>query len=363
MSYAFTATALARRYMELDVTPQFDGYSGVEIIVDENTSYFAGSENGRVLRINNPWGTMQNAQDILTQIQGFQYQPYEATGAFLDPSMELGDGVSMSGTYSGLYKIDREYSSIMATDIAAPQDEEIDHEYPFESKTDREIVRRFTAVQSELSLASNEIAAKVSKTSPEGQTSFSWSLLDSSWEVKSNGNTVFKVTSAGAEVTGKITATSGKIGNFNIGSTAIWNNIPDFSNSGNLSSGVYLGTNGIRLGKNFTVDTSGNVTANNMKLTGTLTVGDSTITANNLRLGASRANGGYSSWNGTTSAWNTATSNGSQRGPAYFYATSLVAVNMTSRDGTFTNLTFKGYLCRWSSITINGVTYNVMTHP
>lgn len=262
---------------------------------------------------------MQNAQDILAQIQGFQYQPYEAAEALLDPAAEIGDGVSMSGIYSGLFKIDRNFTPLMATDIAAPQDEEIDHEYPFESKTDREVVRRFTAVQSELSLASNEIAAKVSQTGGDN-SSFGWSLVSDHFSLFSGSKEVFRVDSDGAVVQGVITATGGKIGNFNIGSTAIWNNIPDFANTGNLSSGVYLGTNGIRLGKNFTVDTSGNVTANNMKLTGTLTVGDSTITANNLRLGASRANGGYSTWNGTTTAWNNATNQSSGSYPGYFRA-------------------------------------------
>lgn len=294
----YSNISLSKRYMELDVSPQFNGYSGVEIVVDDKTTYFAGNTNGRVITIQNPWGTQEQADNILSSLQGFSYQPYTASGALLDPAAEIGDGVSLNGLYSGLYRISRNYSSLMATEIAAPQDEEIDHEYPFETKGNREITRKFMAVESEFTLQSNEIAAKVSKTSPEGQTSFSWNLTDSAWEVKSNGNTIFKVDNSGAEVTGVIKATSGKIGNFNIGSNAIWNNISAFNNPGGLSSGVYLGTDGIRLGRNFAVNSSGNITANNATLNGTLTIGGEQITAATLRSGAQSAYNNGSYWGG-----------------------------------------------------------------
>ena len=287
----FDVNSLNKRYDELNISPRFDAYSGVEIIVDENVTYFSGDQSGRVLTINNAWGTQEQADNILAAIRGFQYQPYTATGALLNPAAEIGDGVSLNGMYSGIYGMSRKYGSLMAADIMAPQDEEIDHEYPFEPKTDRVIQRRFSAINSELSVQSNQIAAKVSKTSPEGQTSFSWNLTDSAWEVKSNGDTIFKVDNSGAEVKGIITATSGKIGNFNIGSSAIWNNIPDFANSGGLTSGVYLGTDGIRLGQRFAVDPSGNVTATRLTVD-TLVIGGTAVSASTLN---SRANYAYGS--------------------------------------------------------------------
>ena len=56
--------------------------------------------------------------------------------------------------------------------------------------------------------------------------------------------------------------------------------------SSTQTTGVHVGTDGIKLGQNFKVDTSGNVTANNMTISGTLTVGGATITAAQLRQGA-----------------------------------------------------------------------------
>ena len=322
----------------MDVSPQFDGYSGVEIVVDEETSYFSGETSGRVITISNPWGTQEQADNILARLQGFQYQPYTATGALLDPAAELGDGVVLNGLYSGVYKISKNFSSLISSDIAAPQDEEIDHEYPYEAKENREINRRFDSVESEFAIQSNEIAAKVSQTGGNN-SSFGWSLVSDHFSLFSGNSEVFRVDSSGAEVSGVIRATSGMIGGFNIGSKAIYNNISDFSNSGNKSSGVYLGTDGIRLGKNFTVNSSGNVTANNMVLTGTLNVGGTNITANNLRLGAERANGGYGTWNGTSTAWNNATKNGTGSYPGYF---TCGALRVNSNATVYGNLILSG---------------------
>lgn len=354
--------------MEMDVSEPFDAYAGVEIVIDDETSVFAGSRNGRVITIENPWGTQQMAEDILAKLRGFTYQPYTASGALLDPAAELGDGVSLNGYYSGLYKISRTYSSLMAADIAAPQDEEIDHEYPFEPKADREIARKFSAVQSEFRLQSNEIAAKVSQTGGDN-TSFGWNLLSDHFSLFSGSTEVFRVDSTGATVAGTIRATDGTIGNFNIGRTAIWNNIESFSNPGNLSSGVYLGTDGIRLGRNFTVSTTGNVTANNMTLTGTLNVGGSTITAAALRQGAQSAYNNGSYWSGGAGygyGYGYATQNGTSNYPSYFKCGTLTVTNGINNSGSYSNgrnitidgsgLWVNGSLASWQTRTISGVT-------
>lgn len=59
------------------------------------------------------------------------------------------------------------------------------------------------------------ITAKVSTTGGNA-SSFSWSLTENGFLLKSNGAAVMDVTAAGAEVTGKITATTGKIAGFEI---------------------------------------------------------------------------------------------------------------------------------------------------
>ena len=127
--------------------------------------------------------------------------------------------------------------------------------------------------------------------------------------------------------------------------------------------GAYIGQSGIQLGKNFKVDNAGNVTANNvnasnMKLTGTLTIGDSTISANDLRLGAQRANSGYSDWNsayGWTSDYGDYSRGGAYWGYKFDNATdrspSYVPSYFTCGNLKATSyFAYQGYGVRWSRV-------------
>lgn len=281
---------LLQRVSTLDKAPQFDSYSKVIINIDEETQVSAGNDFGRTLEFDNPFGTQAMANQILAKLRGFQYQPYSATGALLDPAAEIGDAVSVNNVYGGLYTRVRTFSRLMKADISAPYDEEINHEYKFESPQERKFKRemgdvratlsiesdRITAevaqrqadsaeFRSQLSVQATQIAARVTQTGGS-QSSFGWSLLSNEFGLYAGNTKVFWVNSTGAHVKGEITATSGKIGNFNIGNTAIWNNISQYG--GTQTTGVYLGTNGIQLGQRFKVDTSGNVTASNLAITG-----------------------------------------------------------------------------------------------
>lgn len=281
---------LLQRVSTLDKAPQFDSYSKVIINIDEETQVSAGNDFGRTLEFDNPFGTQAMANQILAKLRGFQYQPYSSSGALLDPAAEIGDAISIKDVYGGLYTRVRTFSRLMKADISAPYDEEINHEYKFESPEQRKFKRemgdvratlsiesdRITAevaqrqadsaeFRSQLSIQATQIAARVTQTGGS-QSSFGWSLLSNEFGLYAGNTKVAWVNSTGAHVKGEITATSGKIGNFNIGSTAIWNNISQYG--GTQTTGVYLGTNGIQLGQRFKVDTSGNVTASNLAITG-----------------------------------------------------------------------------------------------
>lgn len=348
----FQNIPVGKQAQEMDISPQFQPYSGVEIVVSEDTAYFAGNESGRVLRIENPWGTQEQANNILASLtqSGFQYQPYTATSALVNPAAELGDAVSVNGVYSGIYKLNRDYSSLMATDIEAPQDEEVDHEFPYEPKQDRIYKREIADAQAAISLTQDQISAEVFRaTSAEeslssaiqqtateisanvlkktggSSSSFGWTLTDSSWELQSNNQTVFKATSSGVEISGKVTATSGTIGGFTITNSSIYNGM---NNINSTSNGVYIGTNGIAVGGGkFKVTSSGAVSAANMTLTGTLNIGGTNITAAALRSGAQSAYTNGGSWTtGATRAagWYNATQSGTSSYPAYFRCSNLI---------------------------------------
>ena len=275
---------LQRRVSELNKSPQFDSYSKVIIHIDDETDITVGDDYGRTLEFTNPFGTRQMAVDLLAKLRGFQYQPYTASGAFLDPAAEIGDGVAVKDVYGGMYTRVRTFNRLMKADISAPHDEEIDHEYKFETPQERKIKRQFGDVKATFAIQAGLIEARVSKTSPTGQTSFSWSLTDSAHVWYANGSEVMRVNSSGLKVKGRIEATSGYIGNgtsgFAISARALYNGMTSFGDTSH--NGVYVGVDGISLGKGkFKVDASGNLTATSGTFTGSVRAGSIQYGGNN----------------------------------------------------------------------------------
>ena len=73
-----------RNMVSFDKAEQFDGYSKVIIIVSDEIEYSAGTETGRTLTLNCPWGTQEMANNILESIKGFQYQSMTADDALIE---------------------------------------------------------------------------------------------------------------------------------------------------------------------------------------------------------------------------------------------------------------------------------------
>lgn len=260
-------SSIGKSAKSLIISDQLAGYSKVIVNVTEELYYQAGNDTGRTLELDCPWGTQAMANNILASLSGFQYQPFDADDALIDPAIEIGDGLTINGVYGGVFHISGAGNALHKAKVAAPHDEEIDHEYKFVPKSERKIERRIANVESELLIQADNIAAKVSETG--GNSSFSWQLLSNGFLLKSNGDTIFSANSGGITVTGTIRALAGYIGSkengFTIVENAIKNGKVRFSST---SEGVYLGTDGISLGANFKVDKQGNLTASSGTFTG-----------------------------------------------------------------------------------------------
>lgn len=274
----------------------FDGYSKVTISVSDEMEYNAGTDTGQTLKLFCPWGTQEMANKILSSVRGFQYQPYTASGAHINPAVELGDAFSGGSVYGGIYKKDILHGPLYTANISAPGGEKINYKYEYKSPTTRKIERQYketkasltvladqimaevTARQSDtetlsaaLAVQANEISAKVSRTGGNG-ASFGWSLTTDGWRLTSNGSTVLQADKNGLKVTGEIKATSGVIGGFTIKDGYLSTNNQTWG--GTNSSGIYIGPSGIQLGKNFKVDSGGNLTAYSGKFLGTVQAGN-----------------------------------------------------------------------------------------
>lgn len=289
-------TYVGQKIRSFRSSPQFDGFSKVVITVSDEIEYSAGTELGRTLRLTCPWGTPQMAENILADIRGFPYQPYTADGAILDPSVELGDGITANNVYGGVYTQKIKFGPMLTATVSAPEDEELNHEYPYKSKPNKEITREAKMLRASLAVEAARISAevedrksdvekltaqlqvqaglieaKVSKTGGSA-SSFGWVLDDSSWAIKSNNTDVLKATKNGLEIYGKITATSGKIGGFDILSNYLSYNNQTWG--GTNTTGIYIGTSGIQMGKNFKVDSAGNLTAASGTFSGNVYAGN-----------------------------------------------------------------------------------------
>ena len=264
------AVNILRNMVSFDKAEQFDGYSKVIVIVSDEIEYSTGTDTGRTLTLNCPWGNQEIANNILQSIKGFQYQPMTAGNALVDPSVEIGDGISANGVYSGVYSLETKFNSNLPTTVSAPADEELYEEHTYVPKSEREVTRKFLEFQSQfriqdgkisaeveerksdtksiratLEVQAGQITAKVNKNDGSSST-FGWALETASWRIFSGSNTVLKADKNGLEVKGVIRATSGEIGGFKITSNSLTYNNQTWG--GTNSTGIYVGPQGIQCG-------------------------------------------------------------------------------------------------------------------
>lgn len=160
-------TYVGQRVSNIDVSPQFQPYSRVIIHIDDDTQVSVGDKTGRTLEIDNPFGNREMANAILQSLSGYQYQPYKADGALLDPAAEIGDAIETPAVLGGIYSRNRKFGRLMKADVSAPTDEEINHEYVYESPTERAYKRQVEDVKASFILTNNLIQQEVSRANAE----------------------------------------------------------------------------------------------------------------------------------------------------------------------------------------------------
>lgn len=161
-----TVINLGRNAATMKEAPAEPKYTGVKIFVGQDEEgadlfFAAGNDTGSVLEIENPWGTQIMANNILNAIRGYSYKPLSADDTLLDAAAELGDAVTVNKAYTVLARRDTTYGALLVSNIAAPSDGELGHEYPYVVKNDRKIQRQISKASSYLSVEINAIKAQV----------------------------------------------------------------------------------------------------------------------------------------------------------------------------------------------------------
>lgn len=179
----------------LETSPQFEPISKIILLVDSENYYEAGNDTGRTLEITCPYGTQAMANNLLSSLGGYAYQPATATDALIDPAAELGDAVTVGGVYTILAQMDTTFDSLMTADIGAPGQEEIESEYPYVSQQQSDINRQLADTRSEIAKNSEQIQLTVEGLNSANQAISQLTLSIDSIELSvSNGSTSSTIT-------------------------------------------------------------------------------------------------------------------------------------------------------------------------
>lgn len=179
----------------LETSPQFEPISKIILLVDSENYYEAGNDTGRTLEITCPYGTQAMANNLLSSLGGYAYQPATASDALIDPAAELGDAVTVGGVYTVLAQMDTTFDSLMTADIGAPGQEEIESEYPYVSQQQSDINRQLADTRSEIAKNSEQIQLTVEGLNSANQAISQLTLSLDSIELNvSNGSTSSTIT-------------------------------------------------------------------------------------------------------------------------------------------------------------------------
>lgn len=136
--------------------------SRVTLLADDESAYTAGDDTGLELSSDCPHATQTIVENILDVVQGYQYQAYSAEAANIDPSAELGDGVTVCGIYSVLARFADDGSGYVG--ISAPGEDELEDEYPSSGPMTQTFTRKLASISTQITKTAEEIGLKVEAT-------------------------------------------------------------------------------------------------------------------------------------------------------------------------------------------------------
>lgn len=190
-------------------TGKYRPISRVTLMVDDSNAITAGDDSGLEITATCPHATQEMVNALLSQLQGYQYQSFTADAANLDPSAELGDGVTVSGVYSTLSRLDDDGEGF--PDISAPGEVALEEEYPAAGPMTQEFNRQIAQTRSLISKTSEEILLQVDDLGD--QVASISTKLDSITLTVQNGSTssTIKLMAGSAEISSQTIQMNGLV--------------------------------------------------------------------------------------------------------------------------------------------------------
>ena len=135
--------------------------TGIVLWVDSENCFEVGNANGYVMEIDCPYGTAEMANNLLTQMNGKRYKGFNAEKAIISPLAEMGDSVTVNGVYSMLAYKNTVFGVRHTSQISAPGENEVEHEYSSDGYVTREFNRQLAQVRSSITKTAENIELKI----------------------------------------------------------------------------------------------------------------------------------------------------------------------------------------------------------
>lgn len=144
--------AVGKSCANLDISTSRSAYTKVIYEIDDETVVESGSTDTNVMEVYNPFGTQTEADAVYTILSAWSYKPFDASGVWSDPCVEVGDQITAVGESGTIYSRSITFGPGMVMELSAPNDNYVDHEYAYESPEERRYTRTVNGLSSSISL-------------------------------------------------------------------------------------------------------------------------------------------------------------------------------------------------------------------
>lgn len=192
------------RVASCDVHSDVKTIGKVTLYPDTETQYSSGM-SGYEIQADCIYATQAICDYVKSLLSGATYLPYSAGTAILNPALELGDSVKPNGNQSILASAVFTIGVSMSANIEAPIDAEVNHEYPYQSRTKEQ--RKLATSQSRIEKTTEEIRLSVEgkADADDVQTAIDLNLneLSLSYTAGENGASI-TLSKEGVSITGDV---------------------------------------------------------------------------------------------------------------------------------------------------------------
>lgn len=136
---------------------------------DENAFVSENGTEGYTIEAFCPSATQEMADNILTSVSNYAHKGFSASDVQLPPIAEMGDWLSINGEWYRMCERDLEFGPASLSNVSAPAEKDVDHEYPYLTATQRALNRKVTLGKSYYGTKIDRASGlQITKTNPDG---------------------------------------------------------------------------------------------------------------------------------------------------------------------------------------------------